>query len=248
MVNLEISKENGPKVEFFEVKEEDSKDFEEGGNMEHPQAPLPLQQLPENLENQAQNRNLSPQPRQQPRQNLQPRQNFENRFLQPRQEEQPRQIERRHSTRLQDHRPNYQEPATDSETDSEVESSDDELLLTDQNANPNGQIAHGLYHALAAFSPPNSYLQARHSGEWNNWETAMKAELAKMEKYKVWDVVDRKPEMRVVGARWVYTRKVDGQTGLPSTYKARWVAKGYSQIKGVDFNELYAAVAHKDTI
>ena len=90
MVNLEISKENGPKVEFFEVKEEDSKDFEEGGNMEHPQAPLPLQQLPENLENQAQNRNLSPQPRQQPRQNLQPRQNFENRFLQPRQEEQPR--------------------------------------------------------------------------------------------------------------------------------------------------------------
>ena len=76
----------------------------------------------------------------------------------------------------------------------------------------------------------------------------MKAELAKMEKYKVWDVVNRKPEMRVVGARWVYTRKVDGQTGLPSTYKARWVAKGYSQIEGVDFNELFAAVAHKDTI
>ncbi len=76
----------------------------------------------------------------------------------------------------------------------------------------------------------------------------MQAELAKMEKYKVWDVVDRKPEMRVVGARWVYTRKVDGQTGLPSTYKARWVAKGYSQIEGVDFNELFAAVAHKDTV
>jgi len=34
----------------------------------------------------------------------------------------------------------------------------------------------------------------------------------------------------------------------PLTYKARWVAKGYSQIKGVDFNELFAAVAHKDTI
>jgi hypothetical protein len=48
--------------------------------------------------------------------------------------------------------------------------------------------------------------------------------------------------------RWVYTRKIDGTTGLPSTYKARWVAKGYSQVEGIDYNELYAAVAHKDTI
>jgi hypothetical protein len=76
----------------------------------------------------------------------------------------------------------------------------------------------------------------------------MDAELAKMDQYKVWEVVDRQPNMRVVGARWVYTRKIDGNTGMPSSYKARWVAKGYSQREGIDFNELYAAVAHKDTI
>src|SRR6478736_3922368 len=76
----------------------------------------------------------------------------------------------------------------------------------------------------------------------------MDAELAKMDQYKVWEVVDRQPNMRVVGARWVYTRKIDGNTGMPSSYKARWVAKGYSQRGGIDFNELYAAVAHKDTI
>ncbi len=38
-------------------------------------------------------------------------------------------------------------------------------------------------------------------------------------------------------ARWVYTRKIDGETGEPSAYKARWVAKGFSQIEGIDFNE-----------
>ena len=75
----------------------------------------------------------------------------------------------------------------------------------------------------------------------------MNDELAKMDKYNVWTVVDRQPNMRVIGARWVFTRKIDGQTGLPSTYKARWVAKGFSQVEGLDFNELFASVAHKDS-
>lgn len=76
----------------------------------------------------------------------------------------------------------------------------------------------------------------------------MKDDMAKMEKYKVWEVIPREPHMRVVGARWVYTRKIDGETGKPSAYKARWVAKGFSQVEGVDFDELFAAVAHKDSI
>jgi hypothetical protein len=40
----------------------------------------------------------------------------------------------------------------------------------------------------------------------------------------------------------------DGNTGQPTDYKARCVAKGYSQIEGVDFNELFAEVAHRDTV
>jgi hypothetical protein len=51
----------------------------------------------------------------------------------------------------------------------------------------------------------------------------MAAELAKMDQYKVWEVVDRQQGMRVVGARWVYTRKIDGNTGQATSYKARWV-------------------------
>jgi hypothetical protein len=44
-----------------------------------------------------------------------------------------------------------------------------------------------------------------------------------MDQYKVWEVVDRQQGMRVVGARWVYTRKIDGNTGQATSYKARWV-------------------------
>jgi hypothetical protein len=103
-------------------------------------------------------------------------------------------------------------------------------------------------YAYSAFSMPQSYRDAKNSGEWEHWQPAMKAELAKMDQYKVWDVVDRQPSMRVIGAKWVYTRKIHGETRKPTGYKARWVSKGYRQIEGLDFNELYASVAHKDSI
>lgn len=69
-----------------------------------------------------------------------------------------------------------------------------------------------------------------------------------MEAYDVWKLVVRDDSMRVLKARWVFTRKIDGDTGKVAAYKARWVAKGYTQVEGLDFNEIFASVAHKDTI
>ena len=78
----------------------------------------------------------------------------------------------------------------------------DGLLLTGKNANPTGNIASALCHALTTFAAPDTYLQARHLPDQSNWSNAMSNELA-------------------MGARWVHIRKTDGTTGLPSTYKAR---------------------------
>jgi hypothetical protein len=52
-----------------------------------------------------------------------------------------------------------------------------------------------------------------------------------MEKYKVWDIVDQQDNMRVVGARLVYTRKIDGTTGLSSTYRARWLQRASLKLR-----------------
>jgi hypothetical protein len=54
-------------------------------------------------------------------------------------------------------------------------------------------------------------------------------------------------KQRVLKARWVFRRKIDGDTGLPDKFKARWVAKGFTQREGIDFDELYAGVAPKDS-
>ena len=45
-----------------------------------------------------------------------------------------------------------------------------------------------------------------------------------------------------VGGRWVYTIK-ESSTGA-KTFKARFVAKGYSQVRGIDFQETFAPTAN----
>jgi len=64
--------------------------------------------------------------------------------------------------------------ASQLESDSESEV---ELLLTDKNADPNGNIATALHHALAAFAAHDTYLQAEHPPEWPDWSSAMSNEL-----------------------------------------------------------------------
>ena len=54
--------------------------------------------------------------------------------------------------------------------------------------------------------------------------------------------------MHILKARWVFTRKIDGETGKTAAFKARWVAKGYAQIEGIHFNDIHAWVVHKDSI
>ena len=57
----------------------------------------------------------------------------------------------------------------------------------------------------------------------------------------VWRKIDRAkiPEnRRLIGNRWVFKIKRDG------TYRARLVALGYSQIRGIDYTDNFAPVAH----
>lgn len=68
--------------------------------------------------------------------------------------------------------------------------------------------------------------------------------MAKMDKYDVWEVIPRTNQRTLTG-KWVYTRKIDGETGKAKAYKARFVVQGFMQVAGRDFDELFASVAHK---
>jgi hypothetical protein len=102
--------------------------------------------------------------------------------------------------------------------------------------------------SLLATDCPTTFNGARSSPDWPEWLKAILDEIAKLQKYDVYQIVERTKDMRVLRARWVFTRKIDPETGEAAAFRARWVAKGYTEIEGLDFQEIFASVAHKDTI
>jgi hypothetical protein len=52
----------------------------------------------------------------------------------------------------------------------------------------------------------------------------------------------RPKEHNVIGTKWVFRNKQD-QDGIVVRNKARLVAQGYTQVKGLDFGEICAPVA-----
>ena len=76
------------------------------------------------------------------------------------------------------------------------------------------------------------------------WREAIRLEFKKMLDMGVWRDVkrnDRPNDCRLVGCRWVFKVKRNG------VYHARLVAKGFSQIPGVDFTDNYSPVVNDVT-
>ncbi|KAK8936006.1 hypothetical protein KSP39_PZI013951 [Platanthera zijinensis] len=80
-----------------------------------------------------------------------------------------------------------------------------------------------------------------------SWFLAMNEELSQFERSKVWILVDRPDNHPVIGLKWVFKNKLDGESRITRN-KARLVAQGYSQIEGVDFEESFAPVARLESI
>jgi hypothetical protein len=66
-------------------------------------------------------------------------------------------------------------------------------------------------------------------------------------KNDVWDVLPRLEGKSVVTSKWIYKIK-HAVYGSIKKYKARFVARGFSQIEGVDYDETFALVARYTSI
>ena len=92
---------------------------------------------------------------------------------------------------------------------------------------------------VLAEDEPNTYQDAMISPDSEKWSEACQLEYDTIMGYSSWDLVQKPPEVNIVGCRWTFQIKRDS-LGQIDKYKARLVAQGFSQVAGLDFNETYS--------
>ncbi|KAI7960379.1 hypothetical protein MJO29_005447 [Puccinia striiformis f. sp. tritici] len=111
------------------------------------------------------------------------------------------------------------------------------------------QTQDSLVDDLSGFVPeffsttvPNTYKQAMKDSFAAEWNKAIRAELDNLQELEVW-VVDYIPKgTSVMKARWVFAQKTTS-AGEFDKFKARYVAKGYTQIAGKHFAGTFTPTA-----
>jgi hypothetical protein len=79
------------------------------------------------------------------------------------------------------------------------------------------------------------------------WRDSMMEEYNSIMKNDVWEVVPRPEGKSVVTSKWLYKLKHVVDHSIEK-YKARFVAQGFSQVEGVDYDETFAPVARYTSI
>lgn len=82
-----------------------------------------------------------------------------------------------------------------------------------------------------------------HPTEAPHWTQGIVDKLESIDENDVWELYDLKDQLKpVINCRWVFKKKIDAK-GVVKRHKVRLVARGFTQRKGVNFNETFAPVA-----
>ena len=115
--------------------------------------------------------------------------------------------------------------------------------LTDLYSETSQIIQEEEVHLLSG-EEPISYIEAASEEAWMR---AMREEMLAIERNNTWELEIPPPNCRPIGLKWIFKLKKSPQGDIIK-HKARLVVKGYSQRKGVDYDEIYAPVVRFETI
>jgi hypothetical protein len=94
---------------------------------------------------------------------------------------------------------------------------------------------------------PRTVREVVNSEDSKLWKKAMVEEMDALDKNKAWDIVELPAGRKSVGIKWLFKKKFNAE-GKVEKYKSRLVAKGYSQVEGIDFGEIFSPIAKLTSI
>ncbi|KAE8725434.1 Indole-3-acetic acid-amido synthetase GH3.17 [Hibiscus syriacus] len=137
----------------------------------------------------------------------------------------------------------YQQPNEEggpSETEESIPQS--QLRRSTRIRRPNPKYANTAI--IEEATEPETFEEASKSSEWM---TDMKEEIDALQQNQTWDIVPKIKDVKPISCKWVYKikRRPDGSI---ERYKARLVARGFSQQYGLDYDETFSPVAKLTTV
>ena len=102
------------------------------------------------------------------------------------------------------------------------------------------------YRASSEIVVPQTYKEAVSSPESESWKAAMDDEVNSLKENDTYDLVKLPADKKCIGGRWVYAVKSGPDN--EDVFKARYVAKGFTQREGIDYSDTFAPTAKFTTI
>ena len=110
-----------------------------------------------------------------------------------------------------------------------------------------GAIFNALHGDAIPNEAPSTLDDARKRADWPKWKEAMDEEISTLRKMDTWKVTNLPKDRKPISCRWVYALKKNANGDI-IRYKARLVARGFSQEYGTDYKETFAPVIRLDAL
>jgi len=105
-----------------------------------------------------------------------------------------------------------------------------------------------MYFACTTNTDPLSHREAMLRPDAEEWRKAEKLELDSLLRLNVFEATtETAASLKVKGSKMVYKLKMDAN-GKPARHKCRLVAKGFTQIPGEDYFDIYSPVARLSAV
>ncbi|KAF7568846.1 hypothetical protein PtrM4_112490 [Pyrenophora tritici-repentis] len=101
---------------------------------------------------------------------------------------------------------------------------------------------------IAGIQIPQTHEQAINDPKYGKqWKAAILEEIIALMENRTWEEVPKPKDANMVDSKWVFTVKTN-LDGTVERFKARLVARGFTQVHGTDYNETFAPTVRMDTL